>query len=71
MRTPQLATRSVRLLAVPPLLAGVVVAGVAPVVGATRRGPAGPATSFTINGTPSHAGCSGGAVCRPWVLLAH
>ncbi len=48
MRTLQLVTRFVRILAVPLLLAGVV-AGVAPVAAAAARSP-GPAASFTNSG---------------------
>jgi hypothetical protein len=47
---PRLATRSVIVIAVPLLLAGVI-AGIAPATaGAARTGPAGPATSLTISG---------------------
>ena len=49
MRTPQLATRSVRLLAVSLLLAGVA-AAVSPPATAARTGSPGPAASFTVRG---------------------
>src|SRR5215469_8822014 len=45
-------TRSVRLLAVPLLLAGVV-AGISPVTAAARAGSQGPAASFTVSGALS------------------
>jgi hypothetical protein len=50
VHTPQLATRSVRVLAVPLVVAGVV-AGVAPVTAAARPRPVGPAASFTVSGS--------------------
>lgn len=48
MRTPQLAARSVRILAVPVLVAGVA-AGIAPAA-AARAGRARPAASLSIDG---------------------
>ena len=52
MRIPQLATRSIRTLTVPLLLAGV--AGITPATAAaTQTRSPGPAASFTINGALS------------------
>ena len=66
MRTPQLATRLVRILAVPLLLAGVV-AGVAPVTAAAARtGSPGPAASFTISG--ALAGVAATSASNAWAV---
>ena len=53
MHTPKLVTRSVRTVAVPLLMAGVI-AGVAPAVpaAAAQTGPTGSAASFSISGLP-------------------
>ena len=56
VRTPKLAIRSVRILAMPLLLAGAI-AGVAPVTAAARARPAGPAASSTVSGDSPGCGC--------------
>jgi hypothetical protein len=50
VRTLWLATRFVRVLAVPLLVVGVV-AGAAPVTAGARQGPVGPGASFTVSGS--------------------
>ena len=58
-------TRSVRLLAVPLLLAGVV-AGISPVAAAARAGSPGPAAAFTISGALS--GVAATSATNAWAV---
>jgi hypothetical protein len=79
VRTPQLATRTVRILAVPLLLAGVA-AGIAPAAPAVagRIGSQGSAPSFTINGdlwgvaaTPATNAWAVGSTISGKTLIVH
>ncbi len=65
MRTPQLATRFVGVLAVPLLVVGVV-AGVAPVMAAARPRPIRPAASFTVSG--SLGGVAATSASNAWAV---
>src|SRR5712691_10679309 len=63
---PRLATRSVRLLAAPLLLAGLA-AGVAPVTAAAARaGSPSPAASFTVSG--AHRGVAAVSARSAWAV---
>ena len=65
MRTPQLATRLVRVLAVPLLVVGVV-DGVAPMTAAARPRPVGPVASFTVSG--SLGGVAATSASNAWAV---
>jgi hypothetical protein len=67
VRMPQLATRSVAVLGVPLLMAGVMAAGITPVAAAVARTrSAGPAASITVSG--SLAGVAAISARRAWAV---
>jgi len=67
VRTPQLATHFIRVVAVPLLLAGAA-AGAAPAMAAAQSGSPGPATSFTVGGTLQ--GVSATSASSAWAVGA-